>query len=293
MNYLKPKWILKLFVCLIPLAAVAEQKSYDQQTVSAFVERQKDLQASIKNYCTESSGSIPISELTAAMQSWFLVQGLVLPAFEFIETDYRFVFWPDSKDGLRKQVQAAFAQDVKSVDWQTQPASVTTLSAIEFAFASDDPKAHCDWLIAVSDIQVQRASELLEAHAFYQMNTTENLRALYTSALYFNVQLDSMLFRKDHIIWQLGPAWRSESTWTIQQAMFRQVQALLALFDSEVPETRQWQDKLAAFNDIGDSPDYATLTALNEQVQALASFVAADMAPALDVPMGFNNFDGD
>lgn len=287
----------KLLTTLLVTCATlshAEDGRFDQVTLQAFADAQQQLKTDIELFCENKKVPNPIGQLIDTANLWFQVSGLQLPATEFMQVEYAYIFWPDSKDRLRKQVQTAFASDVNKVTWNEVTAAAKSLSAIEFALVQDDPRQHCDWMLAIADHQIGQTTQLVNLQEFYDFDLAEQLTALHGSALTLHILLKEMLARPGRVIWQLGPAWRSDGGWAIQYGMVNQVSRLLAEFEPQHKGIADWQQRIADFNLSGSSqPDLETLTALNTTADELASFIEATLAPDLDVFIGFNNFDGD
>lgn len=266
---------------------------YDEALLHDFLNTQKTLQSELIAYCADDINDLPKASWTQTAKLWFLVDGLQLPATEFMETAYQFVFWPDPKDRLRKQVNAAFASDLSSTNWDEVPAAAKSLSAIEFTFTTNEPKEHCDWMTRIMSHQLSLTEQLVNLQAFYSFDTAEQLTALHGTALSLHVHYKDMLGRPGKVVWQLGPAWRSDFVWPIQLAMTEQLRSLLENFAAQHDSVQPWLDRLNALELTESQPALSTLESLDTYLVELARYVEGTLAPVLEVFLGFNNFDGD
>ena len=273
-------------------AASVTAQSIDQSRIDALVTAQAALQETIAQHCQQ--GVPPeLNAFRTAATRWMTVQALQLPANEFLQTDHRFVFWPDPKDRLKRQVQTALTTAPEDTDWSTLPASVTSLSAIELILTDTNPLIHCAWLNAVADYQVEQTDELAKLQQFYTFGTAEQLTALHGTALTLHAILKEVISREDRTLWVLAPAWRSETGADIANALIEQNLELMQRFVEQTPELQpmieQWQSTPRLSNDSRR----AEIAQWNLAAEALADYVEDTLAPSLNIFIGFNNFDGD
>ncbi|EAR09032.1 hypothetical protein [Reinekea blandensis] len=283
-------WIPLTVLCL-SAASVAAQ-SIDQSRVEALVAAQTVLQETIAQRCQQ--GTPPdLNAFRNAATQWMTVQALQLPASEFLQTDHRFVFWPDPKDRLKRQVQTALTTPPDATDWSALPSSVTSLSAIELILTDATPLSHCPWLNAIADYQVKQTDELAKLQQFYTFGTAEQLTALHGTALTLHAILKEIISREDRTLWVLAPAWRSETGPDIANALIQQSLELMQLFSEQNPELQlkieEWQSRPRLSIDT----PRAEIAQWNQAAEALAGYVEDTLAPSLNIFIGFNNFDGD
>ncbi len=276
---------------LLPGIALAER--IDQTVLEQFVTAQTDLQAQITAMCEGDKKITPIASWQQAASGWFAVQALQLPAAEFVETGFAYVFWPDPKDRLRKQVTQAISQPPAQEDWKDLPASVRSLSAIEYLLMQEKPTQYCDWLQTISAHQVAQSQQFSSLQRFYDFERAEQIAALHGTALTLHAHLKDVLSNDAKLNWFLAPGWRSESQPIIENALLLQTQKLLALFAGKHQDIVQWQNQLKSLPMLSLSSTRADIEKVNSASEAFAEYVENTLAPALDIYMGFNNFDGD
>jgi len=279
-----------IFVLL--LSGLASANSLDQQVLKTFVDTQKLLQQRLMSFC-ENTTQVPIKEWQSTATLWFEVEGLQLPAAEFMQTKFAYVFWPDPKDRLRNQLTSAISKPVVDVDWKTLPASVVSLSAIEYLLVQEQPRQHCDWMLAISNNQVIQAEQLYKLQRFYSFDTPEQLTALHGSAMILHSHLKEVLSRAGKTMWVLAPGWRTDSGPTINNALQQQLIHLLMLFSDQHPDIDPWLKNLQTVKPLTINSSRADIEKCYEATEALAKFVENTLAPDLNIYMGFNNFDGD
>lgn len=288
----------RILILLMPLTLVlssfvtAEQARLDQRVLNEFVTSQQNLATQISLFCEDPNKTVPKMAWSQAAANWFRVFALQLPAAEFMQADHTFIFWPDSKDRLKKQVQAVLHTNPSNLNFSNLPASTTSLSAIEYIYTLENSFEYCDWLISISDLQITQAAQFQKLQTFYEFSTNDQLIALHGTALTLHMQLKEILAKPNRITWQLAPAWRSDLGWGIQKTLFNQLIELLALFESS-DGVSVWQEKIANIEVPISDPTRDQLVTLNFFSEELAQFVESSLAPSLGTHLGFNNFDGD
>lgn len=282
---------------MLLMSSVVWSETLEKQLMQQFLTSQQNLHTATENYC--SAQSVPTETLIEYWQqsaiSWYQVSSLQLPAAEFMQTEYSFVFWPDSKDRLKGQVLTALKSLPSELESSQLPSSVTSLSAMELILTEQpQPKAnHCAWLSFITDYQLEQSTQLVELQALYEFEEAEWLNALHGTALIAASQLKEISARGDRLIWQLGPAWRSGTSWEIQYALGTQLAQLLNHFKAQDEGLIEWQTQLQAFGLSHEAPELDSVLAYRDYLFALAEYVEHDLATKLDIFLGFNNFDGD
>lgn len=285
--------LLLLLLCTTGGFSVASTTDLDQQILERFNQSQTALATHIENVCVGNKENFSLSLWQTAAIHAMEVEGLQLPAAEFLQIQYRFVFWPDSKDQLRRQLESSIAQEFIAEDWENLPASVKSLSAIEYIFIEKElPANHCDWLVAMSAQQLALSNQLLQLQTLYPFDTYEKIHALFGTSQLLYSQFKEILAREDRVIWQLAPGWRSNISWQIQQALLRQMALLLAEFQ-QVESAASWLSWLEDVNQSASRPDDQSLRTLANQMNSFIQYIEHELSPELDVFLGFNNFDGD
>jgi len=265
----------------------------DEQRLNQFVKAQISLKSGIDDYCHSVDKSLPMAQWVSAASAWYQVQGLQLAATQFMQVDHTFVFWPDSKDRLRKQVNTAIKQSPAETVWKDLPSATKGLSAIEYIFTQTDAKQHCLWLKEISTNQIEQATKLQALQALYEYGLFEQVNALHGTVSVAHSQLKEVLAQPDKTVWQLAPAWRSNNGWHIQVKLSEQIGYLLNALLEEDVSILPWQTKLLEFHVTEELPNRKGLIAYNQFLTEVATYVEATLAPNLDIYLGFNNFDGD
>ncbi|TCS43099.1 hypothetical protein [Reinekea marinisedimentorum] len=282
---------------MLLLPAIGWSETLEKQRMQQFMSSQQALQAATQQFCSEQAISTDnlLDLWQQAVVSWYQVSALQLPAAEFMQTQYSFVFWPDSKDRLKSQVLSALNSQPDETDTRALSSSVTSLSAMEFILTEQPEQAssHCDWLTYITDYQVEQSSQLVNLQALYDFEDLEWLNALHGTALVAADHLKEISARGDRLIWQLGPAWRSGTTWEIQYALNDQLDQLISHFLPDDEALNEWQTQLQAFELSHEPPELNEVLAYKDFLFALAEYIEHDLATKLDIFLGFNNFDGD
>ncbi|TXR52069.1 hypothetical protein [Reinekea thalattae] len=286
---------------LVFLCSLSSAEELANQRLAEFLNHQQSLNSAISDYCQQSTPSA--ESLTEHWQeaaiSWYQIAGLQLPAAEFMQTEYSYVFWPDPKDRLRGQLNQALSQSPQALPANQLASAVKSLSAIEY-IATDAAKnasfsleQRCQWLTFISDHQIVQTKQLLELQSLYEFETAEMVNAFHGTALSAYSQVKEISARDTRIIWQLAPGWRSDSSWPIQLGLIEQLQLFFDYFAEQDAQLASWQKRLLAFEFSAQKPELETLLAYRDYLSELAEYVEHDLASQLDIFIGFNNFDGD
>jgi predicted lipoprotein len=292
---------MKVIVGLLLGATLATctlgNERFDTTTLADFLNSQKELDRSLEAFCTSNKETASAAQVklswSANAVNWYRVQALQLPATEFMQTEFNYVFWPDPKDRLKKQVLSATEISPASHDWADLPASTKSLSAIEFLIGTDNPQHFCDWYAAIMKVQLKQTAELTSLQAFYDFSDIEQITALHGTALTLHSQLKEVLSRPGNPRWVFAPGWRTETSPSIQGAFLEQLNMLMMPYRLKHKDIETWQTLLAELPDLSLNSTREQVEAVNNFAVALAQFVEADLAPSLDIYLGFNNFDGD
>jgi predicted lipoprotein len=282
-------------ISVLCMAGVSEAQTerYDLNVMTEFASSAEDLRITLENSCNTQSDFAAIKTWQETAQGWYLVKGLGLPSVEFMQLDHKVIFWPDSKDRLKKQVQTAVQKNPEQHDLETLPASVLSLSAIEYLLTQKDGHDHCAWLTLIAQKQAQSAEKIANLQKYYEFSTFEQVTALHASTLLSHSQLKEVLSNPNKANWFLAPAWRSESGWLINQALASQIIALSLALEIDSPE---FSDALKFFKTVSEQAEPLSLKALkvyDAKLVEFAIYIEQVLAPSLDIYLGFNNFDGD
>ena len=276
-------------------------ETLEKEILQQFLADQQGLQSAIQRYCSApgETNSAVLKQWQKTAISWYQVSALQLPATEFMQTHYTFVFWPDAKDRLKNQVYAALKNAPDDIDQSELASAVTSLSAIEFILTdaattrADAFANQCAWMSYIAEYQVSQSSQLAELQAFYDFDESEWLNALHGTTLVALDQLNEISARENRLIWQLGPAWRSDTTWQIQYSLSQQLTALIDMFIPKDEELQLWQNQLAELELAEQTPSLETVLTYRAFLARLGTYIENDLATKLDIFLGFNNFDGD
>jgi predicted lipoprotein len=273
--------------------AHAQTQRYDLQVMQQFLSSVETLTTELDQSCKAPTNTDLMSSWQPTAQAWFLIQGLALPAVEFMQLDHQVIFWPDPKDRLKNQVRSAISESIDSKDQDTLPASTMSLSAIEYILTLENTNDYCDWLIEIAEKQKNTALQLVNLQKFYEFSTFEQVTALHATALLAHSQLKEALSNPNKVNWYLAPAWRSQTGWLVIQSMSQQIIDLSLALRVESQELIDVQTYLTKVTESSTSFPLDDLNILDEKLVALASYVEQTLAPSLDIYLGFNNFDGD
>ncbi len=274
-------------------ASIALAEINDKKIVENFYQNQVKLNQRLTEFCTNSKQNFPLDTWQQTVISWYLVQGLQLTSTEFMQAGFTHVFWPDPKDRLRNQVNQVLQQAPNTDNWKQLPVSTKSLSAIEYISTLDQPRMHCDWLNAISKYQVEQSQQLSELQQFYEFETFEQINALNGTTMVARSQLNEITSRADRLIWQLAPAWRSNSGWPIQSALKSQIETLLAQFEDADATITPWLNRLEKLPLGKEAPSVDVIHQYQQYLAELTEYIEHTLAPNLDIYLGFNNFDGD
>jgi predicted lipoprotein len=290
-----------LFIAMsLALASVVEASAepdtadaYDKIALTEFGQAIDRLEAEVTRFCSNKTDEAPLAEWTNVATRWFNVQAMQLPAAQFMQTEFEYIFWPDPKDRLRKQVLAATAQSPSETDWSTLTASVKSFSAIEFLLTQDDARDYCDWYTAIIKNRAKTAQQLIDLGKYYDFSSAEQLTALHGTALTLHMILKEVLSRPGKTMWVLAPGWRSESGDDIGNALVEQTVALLSSLDGTHSNVQSWSTSFSELDKLSVNAARQDIETLNALSESLAVFVETTLAPAMNLYIGFNNFDGD
>jgi predicted lipoprotein len=290
-----------LFIAMsLALASVVEASAEphtvdasDKIALTEFGQAIDRLEAEVTRFCSNKTDEAPLAEWTNVATRWFNVQAMQLPAAQFMQTEFEYIFWPDPKDRLRKQVLAATAQSPSETDWSTLTASVKSFSAIEFLLTQDDARDYCDWYTAIIKNRAKTAQQLIDLGKYYDFSSAEQLTALHGTALTLHMILKEVLSRPGKTMWVLAPGWRSESGDDIGNALVEQTVALLSSLDGTHSNVQSWSTSFSELDKLSVNATRQDIETLNALSESLAVFVETTLAPAMNLYIGFNNFDGD
>ena len=265
----------------------------DKIALTEFGQAIDRLEAEVTQFCSNKTDEAPLAEWTNVATRWFSVQAMQLPAAQFMQTEFEYIFWPDPKDRLRKQVLAAMAQSPSETDWNTLTASVKSFSAIEFLLTQDDARDYCDWYTAIINDRVKTAQQLIDLGEYYDFSNAEQLTALHGTALTLHLILKEVLSRPGKTMWILAPGWRSESGDDIINALVEQTLMLLSGLEGAHQDILTWSKSFAELSELTVDSTRQDIETLNALSESLAAYVETTLAPAMNLYIGFNNFDGD
>ncbi|MBU2864158.1 hypothetical protein KO489_09915 [Reinekea forsetii] len=271
----------------------AEENRYDLEVLRQFKTYTTQLENAVTSQCETESGVNFTQLWTETASQWFLIKGLGLPALEFLQLDHQVVFWPDSKDRLRKQVNNALTSQLSSTQLDALPNSVMSLSAIEYIQTLTPSDEHCQWQAAIMKKQTGLAIELFDLQQYYEFSTFEQVTALHSSVLLSHSLLKEVLSNSAKVNWALAPGWRSQSGWPILQALSAQINTLFKQLDPDSDQRARTELLLKQVIDSEAPLTQSELADLNQQLKMLAHYIENDLALSLDIYLGFNNFDGD
>ncbi|MFQ3230109.1 imelysin family protein [Reinekea sp.] len=290
------KYIIKTIGVMMLLAMAvseAQPKRYDLKVMTEYASSVEALRDSLEHSCRTKGDFEEVKLWQESAQKWFMVKGLGLPAVEFMQLDHKVIFWPDSKDRLKNQVETAVQKTPDQHAPETLPASVLSLSAIEYLITQTHSDEYCDWLTLIARQQVLTADKIVSLQQYYEFATFEKVTALHASILLSHSQLKEVLSNPNKANWFLAPAWRSESGWLITQALASQVIELSLTLETNSKELVDARKLLQAVLERSEPLELESLVEYDAKLVALASYVEQVLAPSLDVYLGFNNFDGD
>lgn len=282
-----------LILTLILSSSYAHADRYDLKILQNFLTSVDTLNSELETSCKDQNQQNAMNNFQQTAQNWFLVKGLGLPTVEFMQLDHKVIFWPDSKDRLKNQVRSAVTKNPNEYNEETLTTSVLSLSAIEYLLTLSNPHDYCSWLTLIPKQHQEYATQMLSLQKYYEFSTFEKITALHASTLLSHSQLKEVLSNPNKVNWALAPAWRSESGWLITQALAKQIVALSLSLELDSQQLIDATHFLEQAINSSEPLEQDALTQYDAQLLGLVKYIEEDLAPSLDVFLGFNNFDGD